>query len=242
MARLPRLVVPQLPHYIFQSGIDRQAAFRDAEDYAAFLAWLREAAKQFKVAIHAYALMPTQLHLLATPSEALGLSRMMQWVGRHYVPYFNAKYQRAGTLWQGRFKATVIESEQYFLLCSRYIELHPVRDGLATTPGDYPWSSFVHHVGRRPDPLITDHRLYWALGNTPFEREASYQSLMDQGLSAAEEAALQGAALKGWPLGSERFKALLAKQIKRPVSPGKRGRPAKTKALVVPLSPSKLPE
>ena len=231
MARLPRLVVPHQPHHIIQSGNDRQIIFRDPDDHVVFLGWLREAARQFKVAIHAYVLMPNHLHLLVSPSDSTGLGRMMQWVGRHYVPYFNAKYMRSGTLWQGRYKAAVIDSEQYFLTCSRYIESNPVRAGLASAPEDYPWSSFAHHVGIRPDPLITDHRVFWALGNTPFDREASYRTLMEQGLSGREVDALTQATLKGWPLGSEEFKVLLAKQVGRRVRPAKRGRPLKSKTL-----------
>lgn len=229
MARLPRLVVPHQPHHIIQTGNDRQVVFRDPDDHIAILGWLREASRQFKVAIHAYVLMPSHLHLLATPSDAMGLGRMMQWVGRHYVPYFNAKYKRSGTLWQGRYKATVIESQQYFLLCSRYIELNPVRGGLVGSAADYPWSSFAHHAGIKPDPLITDHSIFWALGNTPFEREAAYKALVDQGLGSREVEALTQATLKGWPLGSDSFKALLAKQVNRRVSPARRGRPPKPK-------------
>lgn len=230
MARLPRLVVPHQPHHVIQSGNDRQIIFRDSDDYVAFLGWLREAAKQFKVAIHAYALMPNHLHLLVSPADGTGLGRMMQWVGRHYVPYFNAKYLRTGTLWQGRYKAAVIESEQYFLVCSRYIESNPVRKGLTAAPEDYPWSSYPHHIGIKPDPLITDHHVYWALGNTPFDREASYKALMEQGLGTREVDALTQATLKGWPLGSESFKTLLAKQVGRRVRPAKRGRPQKVEA------------
>lgn len=227
MARLPRLVVPNQPHHVIQSGIDRQAIFRDADDHVAFLRWLRDAARQFKVAIHAYVLMPNHLHLLASPSDATGLARMMQWIGRQYVPYFNAKYGRTGTLWQGRYRATVIDAEQYLMACSRYIESNPVRAGLAGAPADYPWSSCAHHVGSRPDPLITDHAVYWALGNTPFAREAAYQQLMAQAPHADEVALLTDAALKGWALGSDQFKATLAKQASRRVSPAKRGRPGK---------------
>ena len=122
MARLPRIVVPHQPHYMTQAGNGRQTVFADAEDYLAFLGWMREAARQFKVAIHAYMLLPDRLALLASPTDTNGLGRMMQWIGRHYVPYFNAKYQRTGTLWQGRYKATVIDASQYLLLCSRFIE------------------------------------------------------------------------------------------------------------------------
>ncbi|RJF99680.1 transposase [Noviherbaspirillum saxi] len=230
MARLPRLVVPHQPHHILQSGIDRQAIFRDDADYAAFLGWLREAAKQFQVAVHAYVLMPNHLHLLVSPSDTTGLARMMQWVGRHYVPYFNAKYQRVGTLWQSRYKATIIDSDQYFLQCSRYIELNPARAGLVASADEYPWSSLAHHVGMRSDPVIHDHRLFWALGNTPFDREAAYRNFINHGLSETEIAAFREATQKGWPLGSEQFKNMLAKQTNRRVTPARRGRPLKTAA------------
>lgn len=227
MARLPRLVVPHQPHHVIQTGIDSQLVFRDDADYQAFLGWLREASRQFKVAIHAYVLLPNEVQLLVSPTDADGLGRMMQWIGRQYVPYFNAKYRRTGTLWQGRYRATVIESAQYFLSCCRYIESEPARSGLAADPEHYRWSSYVHHVGVQPDPVITDHALYWALGNTPFDREAVYKSLMEQGLSTSEVNLFRTAARKGWPLGSERFKAELEKQINRRVAPAKRGRPAK---------------
>lgn len=237
MARLPRLVVPHQPHHIIQTGIDSQQVFRDDADYTAFLGWLREASRQFKVAVHAYVLLPNQVQLLASPTDATGLARMMQWVGRQYVPYFNARYQRAGTLWQGRYRATVIDSVQYFLLCSRYVESEPVRVGLAGEAGSYPWSSYAHHAGIKPDPVITDHARYWALGNTPFDREAAYKSLMEQGLSSEEARVVGEAARKGWPLGSDKFKAELQKQANRRVTPAKRGRPAKPR-IVAPASDS----
>ena len=230
MARLPRLVVPNQPHHIIQRGNNRQPVFYDADDYSAFLNWLREAAKNFKVAIHVYVLMPNHVHLLASPADVNGMSRMMQWVGRQYVPYFNKKYQRTGTLWEGRYRATVIDSESYFLTCSRYIELNPVRAGLVTSAADYAWSSYAHHVGQKHDPLITDHSLYWSLGNTPFDRELAYRDLVDQSLVASEVALLTEATLKGWALGTDKFKEQLAKQTTRRLSPGKRGRPAKAPA------------
>ncbi len=227
MARLPRLVIPQQPHHIIQRGNDRQLIFRDAGDYGIFLGWLRESAKQFNVAIHAYVLMSNHLHLLASPADNIGLGRMMQWVGRHYVPYFNHKYERSGTLWQGRYKTAVIDSERYFLTCSRYIELNPVRAGMLLNPAEYAWSSYQHHIGLRTDPLITDHPLYWALGNTPFEREAAYKALAEQALTPSELDAMRKSAIKGWAIGSEKFQAQLEKVAERRVTPGKRGRPNK---------------
>ncbi len=228
MARLPRLVVPSQPHHVIQRGNDRQLVFRDADDYRMFLGWLRDAAKAFAVSIHAYVLMPNHVHLLATPSDHEGLAQMMQWIGRYYVPYFNHKYERYGTLWQGRFKTSVVDSERYFMLCSRYIELNPVRARLAEGPLDYPWSSYPHHAGVSVDPLITDHALYWSLGNTPFQREGAYIELTQQALSVDEMKTINQAVLKGWPLGSDAFKADLQQKAKRQVLPAKRGRPFKT--------------
>lgn len=230
MARLARLVVPHHAHHILQQGNDQQLLFRDTADYVAFLDWLRDAARQFKVAIHAYTLMPTQLQLLATPSDADGLSRMMQWAGRHYVPYFNRKYQRKGTLWQGRFKATVLDADHYFMLCCHDIELSAVREGLATRPDDYPWSSYPHHIGNKADPLINDHVLYWALGNTPFQREASYKAQIAHGVTEKDSRALAEATAKGWALGSDTFKTGLEKLTQRRVRQAKRGRPPRVAA------------
>ncbi len=228
MARLPRLVVPRMPHQLVQQGVDEKEIFRDAEDYAVLLKWLREAARQFKVALHAYALMPDHLHLLVTPADETGMGKMMQWLGRHYVPYFNHKYQRVGTLWQGRYRATVIDPERYLLTCMRYIELNPVRASLVVDPAAWRWSSCAHHVGMQSDPVITDHALYWSLGNTPFQREATYKALLELALTSEEVQALQEATRKGWVLGSDRFKADLEKQVQRRVQPGRRGRPRKS--------------
>lgn len=188
---------------------------------------MREAARQFRVAVHAYALLPGHWHLLATPVDSIGLARLMQWLGRQYVPYFNARYGRQGTLWQGRYRAVVLEPDPYLLLFSRYIELSPVRAELVSEPAAYPWSSFPHHAGIKPDPLITDHAAYWALGNTPFEREAAYRELVEQGVPAAEVLTLDTATQKGWPLGSPAFKQALAKQAGRRVEQAPRGRPGR---------------
>jgi putative transposase len=213
-----------------QQGLDRQPMFRDAADHQAFLGWLREAARQFKVAVHAYTLLPDRIDLLLTPIDTTGLGRLMQWVGRHYVPYFNRKYSRAGTLWQGRFKATVVDAERYFMACSRYVELQPVAAALVPAAVDYPWSSAVHHAGIKSDPLITDHQTYWALGNTPFEREASYRVLLEQALTVPETQSISAAVSKGWALGDERFLGQLERVVERRLAPARRGRPAKAPA------------
>jgi len=124
----------------------------------------------------------------------------------------------------------VVDAERYLLVCSRYIELNPVRNGLATAAAEYPWSSYMHHIGAKPDPLITDHSVYWALGNTPFDREIAYKHQAEQVLSTDEVALVSQATLKGWALGADDFKSSLEKQASRRVSPAKRGRPAKIKS------------
>jgi putative transposase len=229
MARQPRLVLPHQPHHIIQRGNDNQLIFRDDEDHRRFLEWLRESAKFYRVAIHAYVLMPNHVHLLATPSDEDGLAAMMQKVGRLYVPWFNNKHGRTGTLFQGRFRTSVIDPDAYFLACIRYIELNPLRNQLAFDPLDYPWSSYAHHAGVRPDPLITDHAKYWELGNTPFQREAAFIELAQQGMSGQELDTINAAVLKGAPLGSHAFKVALEKATKRQILPAKRGRPFKVK-------------
>ena len=181
MARLPRLTLPGYPHHIIQRGNNRQAIFADRQDYETMLALLADNARTYGVAIHAYVLMGNHFHLLATPASAEALPRMMQAVGRSYVRVFNQRYGRTGTLWEGRYRSTLIQSERYLLACMAYIDLNPVRAGVAAQPSDWPWSSHAHYLGLRNDCIVTPHTLYWALGNTPFAREAAYGELVQAG-------------------------------------------------------------
>ena len=225
MARQPRLIVPEQPHHVIQRGNNRQVIFREQADYQRFLVWLKEGAKFYDVAIHAYVLMPNHVHLLATPNDASGLALMMQKVGRLYVPWFNHKYERSGGLFEGRFRTSLIDSDHYFMTCSRYIELNPVRAQLSIAPEDYPWSSYAHHAGIRTDTLVADHPLFWGLGNTPFQREAAYIDMVRQGLSTEEVEFITVAILKNQPLGSVNFKSELEQKTQRRILPAKRGRP-----------------
>ena len=228
MARLPRLVVPHQPHYISQRGHDGQPVFRDGDDYAAYLGWLREAGRKFDVAVHAYVLLPEEINLLATPSDQDGLGKMMQWTGRYYVPWFNRKYARSGTLWGSRYKATVVDASSHFLDCCLYMEMRPVLVGAAADPADYRWSSYAHHAGTQTDALVADHPLYWALGNTPFEREAAYRGRMERGMSSTEITRLETAVQAEWALGSDAFRVDLEKRTQRRVGPARRGRPPRS--------------
>jgi putative transposase len=227
MARQPRLILPKQPHHILQRGNDRQRIFREPEDYQRFLGWLAESARFYRVAIHAYALLPTHLHLLATPETEEGLAAMMQKLGRFYVPWYNAKYDRAGSLFEGRFRTAVVDTDRHFLMCSRYIELAPVHEGEAGEPAAYAWSSYRHHAGVQHDAVVTDHALFWGLGNTPFQREAAYIDLVGQGIGPDELAQIAGAVQKGQPLGAQAFKLHLERTTQRRILPAKRGRPFK---------------
>ena len=225
MARLPRLTVAGYPHHIIQRGNDRQLIVRADRDRAFLLELIHDYAKEHAVAIHAYVLMDNHFHLLATPATTEGLPLMMQAVGRRYVRYYNGWYQRTGALWEGRYKSTLIETERYLLACMAYIDLNPVRAGMVTQAVDYLWSSHRHYVGLNVDRLVTPHALYWALGNTPFAREAAYAALVQAGVSAHQQEALTSATLRGWALGEGDFVAELQKNTARRVTQGRAGRP-----------------
>lgn len=177
MARLPRIVVPGQALHLIQRGNNRQPIFFCVDDYYKYLDTLKQSADESGCAIHAYVLMTNHIHLLVTPSTCEGVSQMMQGIGRRYVYYVNSVYQRSGTLWEGRFKSALIDSERYLLACSRYIELNPVRAKIVDGAGDYRWSSYRANALGHKDKLITPHALYKRLGGTNAERLRAYKSL-----------------------------------------------------------------
>lgn len=229
MARLPRLTLPGHLHHVIQRGNNRQPIFQDGEDFDTMLGLLADNALQHGVAVHAYVLMDNHFHLLVTPSSADALPQMMQAVGRRYVQYFNRRHVRTGTLWEGRYRSTVLQAERYLLPCMVYLDLNPVRAGLVANAADYPWSSHAHWRGVRNDRLLTPHALYWALGNTPFAREAAYAALVQAGIGSLEQTALTASALSGWALGDAEFIDVLQKQTPRRVLQGQAGRPKRVK-------------
>ena len=231
MARLPRLTLPGYPHHVIQRGNNRQAIFAKTADYQRLLDLLDDNARQFDVAIHAYVLMSNHFHLLVTPQTSDGLPQMMQAVGRRYVRYFNDSQQRSGTLWEGRYRSTLIQTDRYLLACMAYIDLNPVRAGLVAQAAEYPWTSHGHYIGRQMDKLITPHPLVWELGNTPFAREAAYAELVQAGVNPVHQSALTQATLSGWALGEPDFVADLQKRTQRRVAKGQAGRPQAGKNL-----------
>lgn len=226
MARLPRLDLPGIPQHIVQRGNDHQPCFAEAGDYLRYRQELREAAAKHGCALHAYVLMTNHVHLLVTPEAAGGASRMMQAIGRRYVGAFNARYRRTGTLWEGRFKSALVDSETYLLTCYRYIELNPVRAGMVPRPGDYRWSSYGRNALGEQDAGITPHSHYLALGADPGARQLAYQVLVNEALDPSDADALRAHTRQNKAFGNDRFRAHIEALIGRSMAVRPRGRPA----------------
>jgi len=215
MARLPRLVVPGRAHLIAQLGHSGRAVFVDDDDRQAYLCALREAAALEAVAVHAYALADGEVLLLATPPTTVALSRFIQAVGRRYVSAYNRRHGGNGTLWEGRFRCGVIEPGHWLQAALRLVD------------GEPDMTSAGHRTGSARDPMVVDPPEFWSLGNTPFDREAAYRTLLAQGLPQNQASALRRAASGGWALGSPAFLAAVSAQTPRPLQPRPRGRPPK---------------
>ncbi len=215
MARLPRLSVAGYPHHVIQRGNDRQAIFADASDLTRYLDALRTVAAEHELSVHAYVLMPNHVHLLLTPTDARAIGAAMQAIGRRYVRWFNDRHSRTGALFEGRYRSTVVEADRYLMACMRYIELNPVRTLLVAAPEHYEWSSYRHHTGLATDDLISDHALYWQLGNTPFARQAEYRSLFEHHATAGEIDLIRQSTHGGWALGTHNFALRLGRASPR---------------------------
>jgi putative transposase len=217
MARMPRIVVPGQALHIIQRGNNRQPVFFSREDYRIYLETLQQAAATHGCAVHAYVLMTNHVHLLLTPKETTGPSCMMQAVGRKYVRYVNRRYLRTGTLWEGRFKSALINSERYLLTCSRYIELNPMRAEMVKHPGEYRWSSYRFNALGRQDGLITPHWLYEQLGSDTGVRQSAYRRLFAGYIDEADVNSIRKATETGAVVGNDRFREEIQAMIERRV-------------------------
>ena len=186
MPRAPRYNLAGLPLHVVQRGVDRQPCFVDDADRERYLFLLRKALTDTSCRLHAYVLMGNHVHLLASPCPGGSISCLMQRIGRSYVPWFNARHARTGTLWEGRFKSRPITSDRYLLACIRYIDLNPVRAGLARHPVEYRWSSCRHHLGRVVDAFMSDHDTFLELGPSRTERVRAYAALVEHALDEDE--------------------------------------------------------
>ena len=225
MPRKPRFYVPGVPVHIVQRGNNREATFFDDADRAWYRQWLGEAAARYDCAIHAYVLMSNHVYILATPLSRTAIARMIQHVGRRYVMQLNRKYGRSGTLWEGRYKVSLVQEEAYLLRCYRYIELNPVRAGMVSEPEAHRWSSYHCNAGGAPDAMITPHALYTDLGIDPVQRRDAYKALFKEILDDVRLDAIRRAWRSGTPLGDDRFRERVGGFVGRPVGFARRGRP-----------------
>ena len=226
MSRKQRIGIPGVPQHVVQRGNNKQACFFGEADYHYFLAILYDCLEKNKCVMHAYVLMTNHVHLLITSSTRDGVSLLMRDLGRRYVRYFNDTHDRTGTLWEGRFKSSLVDSERYCLSCYRYIELNPVSAKLVSEPEDYPWSSYhVNALGKTCEPIYP-HSTWLALGEDDIRRQQAYRELFKEKLSLEDIEALRFGAKKQLPVGSAKFKARVESAMSVTLGSGKCGRPA----------------
>jgi putative transposase len=211
MTRQARIVVPGIPMHIVQRGNARMACFREERDYLVFMALVQEASHSAECRLHAYCLMPNHVHLLVTPVQPVSSAKMMSALCQRYSRFFNNKYRRTGTLWESRFRSCLVDSDQYLLACHRYIEMNPVRAGLANRPADYPWSSCAGNSGLREDSLLTPHPQLKELG---FH---SYVGMLSDVLEPTILEEIRRSTAGGYPFGGSPFKEMVEKQTVRPI-------------------------
>jgi putative transposase len=215
MARSPRLDLPGIPQHIVQRGNNRVPCFLDDWDRRRYLQNLREALLDTGVELHAYVLMSNHVHLLATPPALGAIARLMQKLGSQYVVVFNTRHRRSGTLWEGRYKSCLVDSESYLLRCMRYIDLNPVRARMTDDPAAFPWSSCASLCGTRDDPLLSPHPAYIALGTSPQERAAAYRSLLAEAIADDDLQAIRSYLQQQRALGRDAFRAMVEAETRR---------------------------
>ena len=232
MARKLRFSLLGIPQHVVQRGHNRDACFFTKNDYLMYLDCLTECAYRSECAIHAYVLMSDHVHLLLTPHAANSIPAMMQGLGRQYVRYINQQYRRTGTLWAGRYKACLVEAEQFLLTCSRYIELNPVRAAIVKTPADYQWSSYRHNTLGEPTIVICPHHKYLELGSTSSARLLAYRDLFQPPMDDILLHKIRAALSQELVLGTEKFKNEIEKLLAREVRPRKVGRPQQQQKVI----------
>ena len=227
MPRRPRVHLPGFPLHLVQRGHNRDACFFSDEDFLAYRHWLGEALKDSGCMLHAYVLMTNHVHLLLTPPEAESVPKLVMSLGRRYVQYINKTYQRTGTLWDSRYKSSLVQAETYLLQCQRYIELNPVRAGMVDDPAQYRWSSYRANALGQEDALLTPHEIFLRIAADEAERQAAYRALFRHELDTAAIADIRLALAQGQPLGGGRFLETIERMTgqRREVKP--RGRPKK---------------
>ena len=227
MSRLPRPDLAGVPQHVVQRGNNRMPCFLDDDDRRRYLHGLSECLLRFGCELHAYVLMTNHVHLLLTPGEVGGVSRMMQTFGRNYVHLFNGRHQRSGTLWEGRYKSCLVDSVAYVLRCYRYIELNPVRARMVECPTAHVWSSHAANIGMQPDPMVSPHPAYVALGQDRASRQAAYSALFDECMTDDVVEEIRIYLQQQRALGSSAFQRRVEAQLQRYASVRPAHRPRK---------------
>ena len=227
MPRKPRFYLPDIPIHVVQRGHSREPVFFEDSDYKAYLHWFLEAVERYHCQVHAFVLMTNHIHFLITPKNKDTISRVMQYVGRYYVPYINYHYGTSGTLWEGRYKASLVQEDNYLLSCMRYIELNPVRANMVSHPQDYPWSSYHANAEGKNIKLIRSHPVYQALGKSKTERLDAYKALFKAHIPDDEIKTIRRAWETGTPLGNDYFKEKIERKLQCKIGQDRRGRPSK---------------
>jgi putative transposase len=225
MPRRPRIHLDNIPLHIVQRGHNREPCFFGEEDYQAYLYWLGEALKKEHCSLHAYALMTNHVHLLITPKKAEAVPRLIIALGRRYVQYINTTYRRTGTLWDSRYKSSLIQAGTYLLTCQRYIELNPVRAAMVEDPAHYRWTSYRHNALGQANPYLAPHSVYLALGKDGKDRQAVYRALFRAQLDKAAIDDIRLALNQNQPLGDSRFYAKIEAVTGQRREARPRGRP-----------------
>ncbi|MGE0386413.1 MAG: transposase [Gammaproteobacteria bacterium] len=227
MPRRARMYLAGVPAHVVQRGNNRSVCFHAEADFRLYLDQLEYGLRRYRVALHAYVLMSNHVHLLMTPSDAEGISRVMQHVGRSYVLYVNKTYRRTGTLWEGRHKGSIVCAEEYLLRCYRYIERNPVVAGIAARPADYRWSSYGANGDGERNFLLTPHPLFLAMGITAGERMDAYRALFEGADFESSDATIRTALRFNYALGNEGFRSQVERLLGRPLGAPRPGRPAR---------------
>ena len=215
MARLPRIDLPGIPQHVVQRGNNRLPCFLDDGDRLRYLQLLRESLATTHCSLHAYVLMDNHVHLLVTPANAGNVGRLMQRLGTNYVGLFNARHGRTGSLWEGRHKACLVDSEDYVLRCHRYIELNPVRARLTDDPATYRWSSCPAYLGQRPASSLCEHPAWRSLGDSHAERQEAWRRILDEALPPEQLAEIRLYLQQQRALGRDAFKAMVEAKTRR---------------------------
>lgn len=227
MPRRPRIHLAGTPLHIVQRGHNREACFFAEEDYHTYRHWLGEALTASGCRLHAYALMTNHVHLLLRPPAAGTVARMIISLGRRYVQYINKTYRRTGTLWDSRYKSSLVQADRYLLLCQRYIELNPVRAAMVDDPANYRWSSYRANGLGQADPLLTPHPVYAALDRAEVPWLAAYRALFRPELDTDAIDDIRMALDQGQPLGDSRFLGTIERATGQRREARPRGRPRK---------------